>query len=86
MLGQILVRRMSTASYVCKELSIPVPWGSIAAKQWTNVNKNKSDSQGEPKSKGMYKIKLSYKISPFFHFIVWILQLSYQPDFSISSI
>jgi len=51
MLGQILVRRMSSASYVCKELSIPVPWGSIAAKQWTNVNSNKSDSQGEPKSK-----------------------------------
>lgn len=36
MFARQTVRRMS--SFVCREVSVPVPWGVIAAKQWTNVN------------------------------------------------
>ena len=36
MFARQIVRRMSSS--VCKEVSVPVPWGVIAAKQWTNVN------------------------------------------------
>ena len=39
MLGSgVLVRRMSSlvSGLVCKEVTVPVPWGVIAAKQWSN--------------------------------------------------
>ena len=33
--GKTFVRAMS--SLVCREVTVPVPWGVIAGKQWTNA-------------------------------------------------
>ena len=45
---QTIYRAMSTTSVSgvsCSEVSIPVPWGNIAAKKWTNSD-IKADDKG----------------------------------------
>ena len=42
--SKVLVRRMS--SLVCKEVTVPVPWGVISAKHWSNPSPAQKQSEG----------------------------------------
>ena len=46
--SKTLVRRMSSlvSSLVCKEVTVPVPWGVISAKQWSSPGPVQHQSEG----------------------------------------
>ena len=43
--GKTFVRTMS--SLVCREVTVPVPWGVIAGKQWTAAAEAEENTAGE---------------------------------------
>ena len=52
--SKTLVRRMSSlvSSLVCKEVTVPVPWGVISAKQWSNPGPAHHQSEGREVKQG----------------------------------
>ena len=43
--GKTFARAMS--SLVCREVTVPVPWGVIAGKQWTTAAAEENTASGE---------------------------------------